>query len=103
LLKRDWAGARVPTVRGVLADEFLKQLEQGKFRQARDAQAWIKNRKSKTETEIGLRKIMRHFEGKLKVPRKSNVKKDTKAAEEFRVDLSNRTAKATGVHTRAKR
>ena len=96
LLKRDWAGARVPTVRGAVADEFLKQLEQGKFRQARDAQAWIKKRTRKTLTESGVRQIIRRLGGKLKVPRKSHVKKDSKAAEEFRVDLSHRLAKAVG-------
>jgi hypothetical protein len=36
--------------------------------------------------------------GKLKVPRKSHVKKDTKAAAEFRVDLSNRLAEAAGTY-----
>ena len=70
LLKRDWAGARVPTVRGAVADEFLKRLEQGKFRQARDAQAWIKKRTRKKLTESCVRQIIRRLGGKLKVPRK---------------------------------
>lgn len=46
-------------MRGALADEFLKQLEQGKFRQARDAQAWIKKRTRKTLTESDVRQIIR--------------------------------------------
>jgi hypothetical protein len=96
LLKSDWAFESFPTVRGAVADEFLKRLEQGKFRQARDAQAWIKKRTRKKLTESGVRQIIRRLGGKLKVPRKSHVKKDTKAAEEFRVDLSNRLAKAVG-------
>ena len=96
LLKRDWAGARKPTVRGAVAEEFIEQLGQGKFRQARDAQTWIKKRTRKTLTESGVRKTIRRLGGKLKVPRKSHVKKDTKAAEEFRADLSNRLAKAVG-------
>jgi len=96
LLKRDWAGARKPTVRGAVAEEFIEQLGQGKFRQARDAQTWIKKRTRKTLTESGVRKTIRRLGGKLKVPRKSHVKKDTKAAEEFRADLSNRVAKAVG-------
>jgi transposase len=96
LLKRDWAGARKPTVRGAVAEEFIEQLGQGKFRQARDAQSWIKKRTRKTLTESGVRKTIRRLGGKLKVPRKSHVKKDTKAAEEFRADLSNRLAKAVG-------
>ena len=96
LLKRDWAGARKPTVRGPVAEEFIEQLGQGKFRQARDAQSWIKKRTRKTLTESGVRKTIRRLGGKLKVPRKSHVKKDTKAAEEFRADLSNRLTKAVG-------
>ena len=96
LLKRDWAGARKPTVRGPVAEEFIEQLGQGKFRQARDARTWIKKRTRKTLTESGVRKTIRRLGGKLKVPRKSHVKKDTKAAEEFRADLSNRLAKAVG-------
>jgi len=96
LLQRDWAGARKPTVRGAVAEEFIEQLGQGKFRQARDAQSWIKKRTRKTLTESGVRKTIRRLGGKLKVPRKSHVKKDTKAAEEFRADLSNRLAKAVG-------
>ena len=96
LLKRDWAGARKPTVRGAVAEEFIEQLGQGKFRQARDAQSWIKKRTRKILTESGVRKTIRRLGGKLKVPRKSHVKKDTKAAEEFRADLSNRLAKAVG-------
>jgi transposase len=84
LLKRDWAGARKPAVRGALSEEFLKLLEEGKFRQARDAQSWIKKRTRKTLTESGVRQLIRRLGGKLKVPRKSDVKKDTKAAAEFR-------------------
>jgi transposase len=79
-----------------VAEEFIEQLGQGKFRQARDAQTWIKKRTRKTLTESGVRKTIRRLGGKLKVPRKSHVKKDTKAAEEFRADLSNRLAKAVG-------
>ena len=80
LLKRDWNGARKPAVRGAVAAEFLERLGEGKFRQARDAQTWIKKRTRKTLTESGVRKTIRPLGGKLKVSRKSHVKKDTKAA-----------------------
>lgn len=96
LLQRDWAGARRPTVRGPVADEFMEQLGQGKFRQARDAQAWIKKRTRKTLTESGVRKTIRRLGGKLKVPRKSHAKKDAKAAQEFRADLETRLLEAAG-------
>ena len=51
LLKRDWNGVRKPAVRGAVAEEFLESLGEGKFRQARDAQTWIKKRTRKTLTE----------------------------------------------------
>lgn len=96
LLKRRWAGARKPAVRGALTKEFLEKLEAGKFRQARDAQAWIKKRTRKTLTESGVRQLIRRLGGKLKVPRKSHVKKDAKAAEEFRATMSERIAEVVG-------
>ena len=70
MLKRDWGGARVPVVRGAVAEEFIKRLEAGQFRQARDAQQWIKKRTRKTLTESGVRKVLRRLGGKLKVARK---------------------------------
>jgi len=96
LLKREWSGARRPTVRGAVADEFLDRLGQGEFRQARDAQSWIKKRTRKTLTKSGVRKTIRRLGGKLKVPRKSHVKKDPEVAQKFRADLSQRLDKAVG-------
>ena len=98
LLKRDWNGARKPAVRGVVAEEFLERLGEGKFRQARDAQSWIKKRTRKTLTESGVRQMIRRLGGKLKVPRKSHVKKDAKAAEAFRIELSDKIANVVGEH-----
>jgi transposase len=83
LLERKWAGARKPAVRGAVADEFLNRLEEGRFRQVRDAQSWIKKRTRKTLTESGVRQLIRRLGGKLKVSRKSHTKKDTKAASLF--------------------
>jgi hypothetical protein len=90
------AGARKPAVRGALSEEFLKRLEEEKFRQARDAQSWIKKRTRKTLTESGVRQLIRRLGGKLKVPRKSHVKKDPKAASEFRATMSERIGKVVG-------
>ena len=79
-----------------MAEEFLERLAEGKFRQARDAQSWVKKRTRKTLTESGVRQMIRRLGGKLKVPRKSHVKKDTKVAEAFRVELSGRIANVVG-------
>ncbi len=97
LLKRDWKGARVPTVRGAVAAEFIQRLEAGQFRQARDAQAWIKKRTHRTLSESGVRKVLRRLGGKLKVPRKSHAKKDPKKAEAFKRELPARLTAVVGV------
>jgi transposase len=75
LLKRDWAGGRTPVVRATVADEFVQRLAAGQFRQAKDAQAWIKKRTRKKISESGALKILRRLGGKRKVPRKSHAKK----------------------------
>ncbi len=94
LPQSDWA--RKPAVRGAVAKEFWERLGEGKFRQARDVQSWIKKKTRKTLTESGVRQMIRRLGGQLKVPRKSHVKKDTKAAEVFRVELSGKIANVVG-------
>ncbi len=96
LLSREWAGARQPTVHGKDAEEFISKLEAGDFRQARDAQKWIKKRTRKTMTESGVRKLMHRLGGKLKVPRKSHRKKNQAAADAFRAELPQRLTEVVG-------
>lgn len=96
LLTRDWAGARTPAVRGAVAEEFIQRLEAGQFRQARDAQAWIKKRTRKTLSASGVRKILHRFGGKLKMPRKSHAKKDPAKAAKFKADLPARLREVVG-------
>ena len=87
LLRRGQAPGRQPAVRGPVAAEFLGHLTAGKFRRAKDAQAWIKKRTRRTLSESGVRKVLRRLGGKLKVPRKSHVKKDPAKAAAFKVEL----------------
>lgn len=96
LLKRDWKGARVPAVHGAVAAEFIRRLEAGQFRQARDAQAWIKKRTRRSLSESGVRKILRRLGGKLKVPRKSHAKKDQAKADAFKAELPARLTAVVG-------
>lgn len=96
LLKREWAGARQPAVTGEDAGEFIRKLEAGDFRQARDAQKWIARRTSKKLTESGVRKLMHRLGGKLKVPRKSHRKKDQAASDAFRAELPQRLTEVVG-------
>lgn len=87
LLRRGKAPGKPPAVRGAVAAEFIRRLEAGQFRQARDAQAWIKKRTRKSLSESGARKVLRRLGGKLKVPRKSHAKKDPAKAAEFKAEL----------------
>jgi len=96
LLTRDWAGARTPAVRRAVAEEFVARLEAGQFRQARDAQAWIKKRTRRTLSVSGALKVLRRLGGKLKVPRKSHAKRDPVKAAKFKVELPERLRAVAG-------
>lgn len=95
LLQREHGGGHTPTVRGAVAREFIEKLEQGDFRQARDAQKWIEKRTRRKLSESGVRKILRRLGGRLKVPRKSHAKKDPAASAEFKAQLGQRIAGVT--------
>lgn len=96
LLKRGRAPGRMPTVRGAVKTEFVERLEAGQFRQARDAQTWIKKRTHKTLTESGVRQLLRRLGGKLKVPRKSHTKKDPAKAAKFKAELPQKLEQIVG-------
>ncbi|RRJ95661.1 IS630 family transposase [Opitutaceae bacterium TAV4] len=87
LLRRKWAGGVTPVLRGALEEEFVERLEEGKFRRAADAQAWIRKRTRKHMSESGVRKVLRRLGGKLKVPRKSHAKKNKARMEQFKQQL----------------
>lgn len=101
LLQRRHAGGRTPAVRDAVAAEFLERLTAGKFRRAKDAQAWIKKRTRRTLTESGVRKVLRRLGGKLKVPRKSHAKKDPAKAAAFKVELPAKLEALAGPAARA--
>jgi transposase len=101
LLTRKRAPGRKPAVRGAVAQEFITRLEAGKFRQARDAQAWIKKRTHRQLTESGVRQLLRRVGGKLKVPRKSHAKKDPAKATAFKAELAGAVDRRGGTHAHA--
>jgi transposase len=100
LLRRGWAGARKPAVRGVVAEEFGEALAQGKFRQAKDAQRWIAKRTRRRLTVSGAWKVLRRLGGKLKAPRKSHAKKNPAKAAIFRQELASRLGETVGTDPR---
>jgi len=87
LLERDYSPGRPPSVYGPVEKELVERLGQGKFRRARDAQAWIRKRTRKTLSEGGVRQLLKRLGGKLKVPRKSHAKKDAAKASAFKQEL----------------
>ena len=88
LLQREHGGGHQPTVCGAVAQEFVEKLEKGEFRQARDVQRWIKKRTRRKLSESGVRKIMRRWGVRIKVPRKSHAKKDAAVSAAFKAELS---------------
>ncbi len=96
LLRREWKGARKSAVHGAVAEEFIQRLEAGQFRQASEAQAWIKKRTRKQLSASGVRKVLRRLGGKLKRPRKSHAKKDPAKAQAFKVELPGRLSAVAG-------
>jgi transposase len=87
LLKRRFAPGKKPVVHGAVAEEFKQRLEEGRFRSAKAAQAWIKKRTRKSLSESGALKVLRRLGGKRKSPRKSHGKKDPKKAVAFKAEL----------------
>ena len=96
LLERKYGGGPRAAVRGAVQTELIQRLEAGQFRQARDAQAWIKKRTRQTLSESGVRQLLRRLGGKLKVPRKSHAKKDPAQAAQFKAELPARLAAIVG-------
>lgn len=95
LLTRDYKSAARATLQGADHEAFVEQLKVGKFRRAKDAQAWIKQR---TQTQLALSSVytlLGKAGGVLKMPRKTHAKKDAAKAEEFKTTLSERLATAS--------
>jgi transposase len=101
LLARGKAPGNRPLVRGAVQTEFLARLAEGKFRRAKDAQAWIKKRTRKTLSESGALKVLRRLGGKLKVPRKSHAKKAPAKAAAFKLELPAKLETLAGPAARA--
>jgi transposase len=95
LLTRDYKGGPTPTLQGADHEAFLEQLRLGRFRRAKEAQAWIKQR---TQTDLALSSvytILGKVGGVLKVPRKTHAKKDAAASEAFKTNLADQLSSAS--------
>ena len=95
LLKREHKGGRTPTLAGADREAFLAQLREGKFRRAKDAQAWIEARTKRKLSLPGVYSLLGKVGGVLKVPRKTHAKKDAAKAEAFKTSLAEKLAEAS--------
>ena len=87
LLTRGESPGRPPTVQGAVAAEFVTRLEAGQFRQARDAQAWIKQRTHRELTVSWVRQFLHRVDGKLKGPRMEHAKQDQSKAAQLKAEF----------------
>lgn len=92
LLHREHKGGKVPTLQGADHEAFLGELKGGRFRRAKEAQAWIKERTNKQMALSSVYTLLGKVGGVLKVPRKTHAKKDPLAAEVFKFTLPQRLA-----------
>ena len=95
LLTRGHSGGPDPTLGGKEQVAFVEQLQLGKFRRAKEAQAWIKARTKKSLALSSVYKLLGKAGGVLKVPRKTHAKKDAAKAEAFKQELPARLDAAT--------
>ena len=95
LLHRDYTGGKEPTLAGTDQTAFVEQLRLGKFRRAKEAQAWIKQRTNRALALSSVYTLLGKAGGVLKVPRKTHAKKDAAKTEAFKTELPARLAAAT--------
>lgn len=76
LLRREYKGGRMPTLAGEDHAAFVEELRAGRFRRAKDAQAWIKARTQRQLALSSVYALLGKAGGALKVPRKARAKKD---------------------------
>jgi transposase len=88
LLERGHGGGPEATLEGADQVAFLAQLRAGKFRRAKDAQAWIRERTQRSLALSSVYTILGKAGGVLKVPRKTHAKKDAAATTAFQRDLA---------------
>jgi transposase len=92
LLRREHKGGQEPTLAGADYEAFVEQLRAGKFRRAKEAQAWIKARTQRTLALSSVYTVLGKAGGVLKVPRKTHAKKDAAQAETFKTTLAEKLA-----------
>lgn len=92
LLAREHKGGHPPTLGAADQAAFLEQPRVGKFRRAKEAQAWTKARTQRTLALSSVYSLLGKVGGVLKVPRKTHAKKDAAAAESFKATLADKLA-----------
>lgn len=97
LLKRGYKGKK-PTLKGSQKSAFIRRLEKGQFRRAKEAQSWIKERTGTGLALVSIYKLLGKLGGVLKVPRKTHIRKDPAKSEAFKKELSDKLALHSEAH-----
>lgn len=99
LLEREYKGGGRATMDAAQQAKFTEQLRAGKFRRAKEAQAWIR---AQTGTGLALSSVytlLGKAGGVLKVPRKTHAKKDAAQSEAYKTELAGKlTAASAGTN-----
>lgn len=97
LLKRRYKGKK-PTLEGSQKRAFIRQLEKGAFRRAKEAQSWVKEHTGVSLALVSIYKLLGKLGGVLKVPRKTHIRKDTAKSEAFKKNLASKLAIHSQTH-----
>ncbi len=96
LLKRRYKGKKA-TLKGSQKSAFVRRLEKGEFRRAKEAQNWVQERTGVRLALPSIYKLLGKLGGGLQVPRKTHIRKEPARSEAFKTELAGRL----GVHSLA--
>ena len=87
LLERDHGGGQPAQIHGAVLTELQAGLQTGRWKRAKEIQAWLRQRHETKLTVQGVYYWLGKLGGVLKVPRKTHVRKDAAAGAEFQRTL----------------
>jgi transposase len=87
LLEREHGGGQPAQIQGRVLQELQAGLQAGRWKRAKEIQAWLRQRHEKRLTVKGVYYWLGKLGGVLKVPRKTHAKKDAAQADEFQRTL----------------
>lgn len=87
LLEREHGGGQPPQIQGVILKELVAGLQAGRWKRAREVQAWLEQKHAAKLSVKGVYYWLGKLGGVLKVPRKTHAQKDADASARFQQQL----------------